>query len=273
MNKIVFYDRVENDHISRWLSGLVKYFKNKGYSIEYSHGIRYNSLENCKLLIMWNGAQDIHKPLIALAKNKNVPILFAECGFFPQSKFYYLDNKGINAQSSLMDDNLNWINNQHINNLNKLKNKYLAGRHWCGEENGQYILCPLQLESDTNIIKYAPYNKMQDFIHHCEMRFPNDKIVFKNHPVLPNLNYKTKNNNQLIKSGNFLDLAVDAKLVYGQTSTALLESALLGVPTEAIGHCWLRYHKSKKDQLLAALVDKQIPVGEDNLDYWISNYE
>ena len=60
--------------------------------------------------------------------------------------------------------------------------------------------------------------------------------------------------------------------VVGINSTCLLESALLGTPTEALGDGLLRAHGHQTERLLAALVDKQVPVGSAEIDYWLERY-
>jgi len=270
MDKIIFYDREPSDHIPRWLCGLIQYFQNRNFYIELCHRKQIPNFKDCKLFFIWNGAEEIHKSILDKAKQENIKTLFVECGFFPQKDYYYIDEKGINADASIMNDDFSWIKQEHFDKLDIFRKKYLNDYSW--KSPGKYILCPLQIDSDTNVIKNAPYKNMQSFIAHVEEKFPNDMILFKTHPVLANLNYKVGPNSSIIRGGNFLDIAQEAKLVYGQTSTALLESALMGVPTEAIGNCWLKQHKGNKQKLLAALIDKQIPVGENNLDYWIGKF-
>jgi hypothetical protein len=269
MSKLIIYDREINDHIPRWLNGLIEYFKNKNFEVELCHRKTIPDFANCKLFIIWNGSEPIHQPILNEARQNSVRILFAECAWFPQSKFYYLDENGINADCSLMDD-ISWVTDEHIKKLEQFKKNYIS--ELCWKSPGKYIIVPLQLDNDTNIIKNAPFKNMQSFINHAEESFPNDFILFKTHPVLPNLNYKVKGTNALVRNGNLLEFSQDAKLAYGQTSTALLETCLMGVPTIAIGNCFLSKHRGHETQLLAALIDRQIPVGEINLDYWMNKY-
>jgi len=270
MNKIIIYDREPQDHITRWLSGMIIYFKNKGFEIETCHKNTIPSFDNCKLFMVWNGSEPIHQQILNKAGQENIKILFIECGFFPQSKYFYIDELGINADASIMNDDLSWVSQEHLNKLELFRQAYLEGRKW--NSPGKYILCPLQLENDTNIVKNAPHIKMQDFINHVGRKYPDDFILFKTHPLMPNINYKVNGGNAIIRSGNFLDFAQNARLVYGQTSTALLETALMKVPTTAIGKCWLNQHKGNKEKLLAALIDRQIPIGSTDLDYWLGKY-
>jgi len=270
MDKVIIYDREPNDHIPRWLNGLLEYIRNKNLAIELCHGKKIPDFNNCKLFMIWNGTEPIHQNILNKAREHNIKTLFIECAWFPQSKFYYVDENGINADSSLMNDDFSWISGNHIDRLNEFSKKYLYDMLW--KAPGKYITVPLQLDNDTNIIKNAPFKNMQSFIDHVEQTFPDNFILFKTHPVLPNLSYRVKGTNVLVRSGSFLELSQEAKLVYGQTSTALLETCLMGVPTIAIGKCLLSKHRGNEKNLLAALVHKQIPVGETNLDYWLEKY-
>lgn len=270
MEKIIIFDREPMDHIPRWLSGLIVYLQNKGFQVETCHRNKIPDFSNCKLLMIWNGSEAIHQSILNRARQEEVKVLFVECAWFPQSKYYYIDDQGINANASIMYDDFSLITQEHLDKLELFRHAYLEGRKW--NSPGKYILCPLQIPTDTNIIKNSPFKDMQSFIKHVEEKFPDDFVLFKTHPLMPNINYKVHGGNALIRNGNFLDFAQGARLVYGQTSTALLETALMKVPTTAIGKCWLNQHKGNKEKLLAALIDLQIPVGETNLDYWMNKY-
>jgi hypothetical protein len=46
----------------------------------------------------------------------------------------------------------------------------------------------------------------------------------------------------------------------------------MGAPTEALGDGFLKAHAGKEELLLAALVDKLVPVGNSEIEYWVSRY-
>lgn len=264
---IIIYDRIAHDHIDHWLMGLLSYLKNKGFNVQCRYD-RFNydkDIKDCCAVMCWNGQQAIHEPIKYTCKKYDVPFWYVECAFFPQSKYYYLDKKGINASMSLMDDDLSWVTQEHIHQFNIFREKYLAGRKYNGR--GEYILAPLQIESDTNIIKHSQFKTMQAFIDYVENKYPNDKVLFKTHPVQHMLSYRTKY--PLIRNGQFLSLAQNAKLVVGINSTCLLESLMLGAPTIALGEGLVKKHSNNIEKLLAALVDIQIPINETNLDKWL----
>ena len=97
MKKILIYDRVANDHIPRWLGGLVEYLHNHGYVVDTMSGICCKSIADYDFIFMWNGELPIHRSIKAQAQKYSIPIIIVEVGFFPQSRYYILDSKGINA--------------------------------------------------------------------------------------------------------------------------------------------------------------------------------
>lgn len=261
----MIYDRVPNEHLG-WLKQFINYITRSGYQpvMSYYDSWKQQSMFDLKCAFVWNGTLKAHQPMLSALRDNNVPVFYVECGWFPQRQYYYLDTNGINANMSLMERGLDWIEQKHLDKLQEFRQKYVGQRRW--NRSNQYILCPLQLEGDTNILESSPFKRMQDFIDHTENKFKDKKVIFKTHPVKANLKYRTKL--PMITKGSFMDLAQNAELVYGINSTCLLETALMGVPTTSIGGGLMMQYKDKVEQLLAALVDMQIPIDESNLDYW-----
>ena len=218
-------------------------------------------------VFMWNGEGRQTKVIRAACREMGVPCTIVEVGYFPQSKFYVIDPQGINGSASLMHDSLDWIQEVHHKKLADIRESHLRGRKWKG--GGGYILIPLQLADDTNIVNNSDFTTMTQFIRHCETTFADKKLIFKRHPS-DKEEYQSAH--PIRVDGDFLDLAVNADSVYGINSTCLLESLLLGAPTEAIGKGFANAHKHQPEKLLAALADKQIPVGEKDISYWLEKY-
>ncbi|HBF23301.1 MAG TPA: hypothetical protein DDW23_05730 [Planctomycetes bacterium] len=216
---------------------------------------------------MWNGEEPNHSLIRSECAERGIPCSILEVGYFPQKSYFTIDPAGINATSSLMEDDLKWIGPKELEKKEALRKSYLKGRRWKGK--GDYILVPLQLKHDTNIRNNSEFLDMQQFIDFCEQQFPGKNLLFKRHPEDAE-NYKTQHT--LATSGDFLDLAMNAEAVIGINSTCLLESTLLGVPTEGIGKGFLSAHADNSENLLAALVDKQVPVNAKDMSYWINRY-
>jgi len=261
-------------HIPWWLNSFQTYLYEKGFSVCAANGPRFDdyfryAVDGCSHVFMWNGNLECYERLKNICNEKNIPYSVLEVGWFPQNNYYHFDNEGINASSSMMRDNFDWISENHLKKLDRFKDEYLGERKYSGKN--EYILCPLQLEDDTNIINHSPYSKMQDFIDHVENKFSDQKIIFKKHPKSKITNTVRNEKSSIIEEGDFLELAQDAELVYGINSTCLLESHMMDVPTESIGDGLLAAHKGNEKKLLAALVDKQIPINETKLDKWFGS--
>jgi len=288
--KVVLYDK-HGDHIRPWLPGLVQYLRDR-FEVEIWAGDffhRYKTIndarrgcrnkpfvrlrdfwlskvEGARHVFMWNGYGIACDTMKTACDDSGVARSVVEAAWFPQSASWFIDERGINAASSIMDDDLSWVGRKQIEKLKRLKRRYIKNKRWYGP--GQYVLVPLQLDNDTNIMLHSPFESMQDFIGHCEKRFKKDRLVFKAHPLAGD-QFSGMGNSELVRNGNFLVIAQYASRVYGINSTCLLESAMMGVPTTAIGDGYLKRHSKHPQKLLAALADKQIPVGEWDLDYWI----
>jgi len=288
--RVILHD-YHGDQLAPWLSGLITYLRKQGAQLEIvtkkswprflwrplhknAGGLSglaklwlRSKLGQVDHVFMWNGEDDSQQLLKKELAGAGVPCSILEVGYFPQKKYFTIDSHGINATSALIADDLTWIKQAHLEKLATHRMDYLAGRTWRG--GGGFILVPLQLAKDTNIRHNSNFSDMQEFIRHCENKFQGQKIIFKKHPRDAETYSST---HEIICDGDFLDLAQRAELIYGINSTCLLESSLLGAPTQAIGGGFLKAHAHQQELLLAALVDKQVPIDCEELNYWMQSY-
>lgn len=243
------------------------FLKRKALKFTIAKHVLAWEIERADHVFMWNGDFHAYLPLREVCKKTNTPCTIMEVGYFPQKDFLTLDSQGINANSSLMQDSLDWVTSRHIDNIDEVRANHLQGRQWIGD--GDYIAIPLQLAHDTNIVRHSDFNTMQEFIDHCEVKFPDHKLIFKRHPY-DKQEYTSRH--EIVTDGNFLDLAMHAELIYGINSTCLLETLLMNAPTQAIGNGFISAHKHQSNKLLAALIDKQIPISTTNMQYWVEKY-
>ncbi|MBD3407261.1 MAG: hypothetical protein GF411_14165 [Candidatus Lokiarchaeota archaeon] len=255
-------------HIHKWLLNLITYLRHNGIGVDYQ--TKFNGgvdmaerASKSDIVIIWNGEEECYLPTKLVCKENNIPCYIAEVGYFPQHKFFILDTVGINASSSLMNDDLSWITEKHMEKAKKRKVALMGKRKRIA---GDYTFVPLQYYRDTNITHHSPFKDMFSFINHVEMKFRGDNVIFKRHP-----RDKTIYNSKfpVVTSGSSIDYVLRCKNVYGINSTVLFEAALFGVPVESIGDGLLRAHRGNYDKIVAALVDREIPVNTTNLDYWI----
>lgn len=271
---VLIYTRYPH-HYSRWLANLGKFLRSCGFEVhikQFSPPRQFfeRMVPKCRHVIIWNGEEACHVPVKQICSQTGVPLSIAEVGYFPQSAFYILDKMGINANSELMLDTLDWVSEEMLLRADAFAAEYLGDRQW--SRCNRYILCPLQLEGDTNIRLHSPFKKMQQLVEHVEGQFPDKQIWFKTHPRALHQRLKVGTNSRVIRGGSILDIAVDAEVVVGVNSTSLLETTLMGIPTIALGSGLLKRHKGDERRLLAALIDKQIPVAEENVGYWLQKY-
>lgn len=263
------------NHFDHWLKSFASYLSRQGHKVIHRSGTVSNFwfeyvIPRCHHVFIWNGNEDHYLLVKDLCRRYHVPLSIMEVGYFPQKDHVIFDRKGINARSELMEDSLAWVGENHIDRAYKLSEAYLGSRKYSGKD--LYILVPLQLEQDTNIKNHSPYKSMQKFIDHTEEKFPDEKIIFKKHP-LDKSTYTVENpNNTIVTSGDILTIAQDAKLVYGINSTSLLETLLMQVPTIAIGEGFLKKHQDNTEKLIAALWDKQAHINEKDYQYWLHRY-
>lgn len=143
---------------------------------------------NPDFLLVWNGDFDdelrgCQPELIKKIQTMGIKVVFAEHGWLPQKGTFTLDNKGTNGGS------------EHIP-------KESLGEEICESSVmalldhyrqfvvdvpvSDYVFIPLQISSDTQIVKYSPHFKdMKRFVRFVVKRFPKSKKVFKVHPKDP----------------------------------------------------------------------------------------
>jgi len=260
-----------------WLPNFMRFFQARGCRVFHVSGRKALPFAFRKLVphmdhvFVWNGNREHERTLVSLCVKWQIPHSFLESGFFPQKNYYTLDRRGVNAKSELMEDDLSWVSDVHIRSLEQMRSAYIGSKRHRGS--GEYVLAPLQLEKDSVIVLHSPFKTMQAFIEHVEEKFPDRKIIFKTHPKDENAkSYRVSAKNALVHQGNFLEMVIDASLVYGINSTTLLEAALLGAPVVATGDGFLKQHAHQVEKLLAAVVDMQIPIEEKDISYWLEKY-
>lgn len=199
-------------------------------------------LKKCRFAFIWNGRQH-NAPLAGeLCRRRGIPHCYIEWGWLPQSETLTVDPRGMCDQSVLMED-LSWVSQKDVDVIlterQKLQQQYPL-------KPGGHVLVPLQIENDTSVLYTCNYATMDEFVDDVRAMYPSQKVVFRPHPK------STRRRPDMDSNGTWLEAAAGASAVVGLTSTCLLESALLGVPTFALGDCPLRHHsRSNVDRLLA----------------------
>jgi len=192
-------------------------------------------------IVIWNGLMDYQQGLIQLAKkyNPRQKFLFLEAGWFPQKGNYYQDLKGVNAASSIADSPPREATPEEAEEINRWKQVYRErhGNHTVCDKG--YYFVPLQLETDTNITLFSPFQTMERFL--CWILDNSDNgipIIVRPHPLDGSRQLNLRKLSPRIKIDNntsLQQLIAESKAVVGINSTVLLESLIYEKPTIALG--------------------------------------
>jgi len=218
------------------------------------------------IIFIWNGQDPGCDWIKSVCKAHNIKYLYAELGLLPQKNNWHIDPNGIIGKSSLCKE-LSWVDDEMIRKYEQYKETYIR-KNKLYYNPGEYILIPLQLEFDSAFYLYSGYARISDFIADMESKY--DKIIISPHPVRKDIRLYPKKA-KIIRDTPTIKLALKSKQVIGLTSTILYETSMLGIPTEAIGDCPMKYHKDDQIRLLAAVYHRQIPEETTDLTRWIND--
>tara|TARA_B100001778_G_C18592556_1_gene632991 strand:- start:1313 stop:2149 length:837 start_codon:yes stop_codon:yes gene_type:complete len=206
-------------------------------------------IKYAKLVVIWNGMQQLGPLVTNLCDMRNIPKCYIEWGMLPQKQTYFIDPTGFCGKSILCKD-ISWVNE---NDLVKLYETRLDLQDKYPISDEGYILVPLQIENDTQILQFTKYRNMEEFIKDIEYMYPNNKIIVKTHPQ--STAKRQFDRAVIAPQKDFMLLASRASLVVGLTSTTLYEAAILGKPVVALGDHPLRYNDFyNRDRVLAGIL-------------------
>lgn len=264
--KVVFLTWTDSFFVNQ-LRNLKLFHERRGDKVTF---VNFHSSEAKRVLngaeqvYIWNGAYGGNDgDVIHYAESVASNVTYCEIAWFPQSKFLYFDSEGTNGNSSLFDDPLDWLEEDDFRAAENLGVQYRDGRELTDDG---YILVPLQLPGDQQILRWSPYRWMGSFIRDTREKFNGRKLIFRRHP-------KDKKRYEDLNighegEGNLKDLICGADMVYGINSTVLLEAALMGKEVESIGKCLLNIGPSR-NHALAALVARQVPSDARDFTPWM----
>jgi hypothetical protein len=231
---------------------LIKNFANE-YNCDYSwEGIKNEifksatKIKYASFAVIWNGYQHAALSVSKICELRGIPKCYLEWGMLPQSDNFFVDPLGFCGKSILCKD-LSWVTKE---DTEKLYTKRIELQQQYPLNNEGYVLVPMQIENDTQVLHNSHYNNMEEFVSHVEYMYPNNRILVKSHPNSPK--QRNFSRAEYAVSNNFLELASKASVVVSISSTCLYESAMLGVPVIALGDHPLRLNKKDNiDKVLA----------------------
>ena len=218
----------------------------------------FDQVKNADLIVCWSRWQ-WHAPQVArLARLRGIPIWFFEQGFLAQKRHFLVDPTGHCGTASLCDD-LRWVTDRDRRGLEVVRRGL---REFYNPKLGDYVLVPYQVHNDATVLFDSPYNNMGELMREVRSRYPRVKIVGRPHPGGGNRTPPEGMTNVEVRKGpaDFLRDAAGAAAVVGCTSTCLIEAAVMGKPTVALGDCVLSaWDQARRDDALAGLLALNVP--------------
>ncbi len=170
--------------------------------------------------------------------------IYCEVGFLPQNKNVYFDPSGVHGHASLRNAQLSPLTEARKKELDSFRSSFTQREFirvkWDSIDIGdatkkermplfahEFIFVPLQLETDT-AFDLCPFENNQAIIAFIQASFPDDRVVFKVHPLDDNGTYKVDPPNILLPNTNrdLRDLICQSKAVVACNSTVILEALL-----------------------------------------------
>jgi hypothetical protein len=202
---------------------------------QYSSLITKFQPEHC---FIWNGKSPHLADFMKIAHQQGLErFYYMECGWFPQKGTIYFDPIGVNAASSIASKKFTVLSHEQERQLENWKREYFNKQSQSHTVKRQ-IFVPLQVDTDTNITLYSPFNSMKQFIEFLEEWIPADyKVILRPHP-LGNYTYPIESHkpNFKVDSASPINKLIDSsELTLGINSTVLLEALLREKPVLALG--------------------------------------
>jgi hypothetical protein len=246
------------DQLNIWLSKFVETFEVMGGVVSIKHSLQRvinEELTAASKIYMWNGSLPCFESIKQRLHKLNISFQYLECGFFPQSSYFYIDDEGINNRRSIANDPLLWVTQEMRESADTLRKAFFKNIQ---VDEQDFIFIPLQLAHDSNIQQNSRFkNGMQEFIDFIEDYYPNDKLLFKKHPKDLN-NYVTRKG--AFSQADSRELILQSRLIHGINSSVLFEAALAGKPLVAEGDCLLNHKFANHNTVISAIIATQISV-------------
>lgn len=209
-------------------------------------------VKHARMVLIWNGLQGGSCIIARACRRRAIPHAFFEWGLAPQGSTFSMDLTGF-CGDSFLNGPLGWVTNADLRAMRERRDA--LQRQYPLEDEG-FVLVPLQIHNDTQIIYNSPYQNMDQMLAHVRRSFPGMRIVVRPHPK--SANKRVPDGFETGSGGSFYDWARRASAVVGITSTCLWESALLGKPVFALGDHPLRTHALDPDRALAGALAMRV---------------
>ncbi|MCR4297086.1 MAG: hypothetical protein NUW21_16260, partial [Elusimicrobia bacterium] len=124
----------------------------------------------------------------AECRARGIAVLHCEMAWFPQIDTVYFDWDGVNGASSILRAPLPRLTAGRRRELESFLACYhalMADAPPPPDFPRDFILAPLQVETDSSLVRYSPVSCMSEFVGMAREVFPGETIVVRRHPKSP----------------------------------------------------------------------------------------
>jgi len=253
MRVVLCLDRRNRRPYKFFYDSLVEFYKSHGYEARQVRLINPNLYADVMALnpdvcVIWNGYSSTYSDHVQKLRKTGMKLVFHEIAWFPQSETMYIDSNGMLGDAIKEEIPSNYDKSawekQRAEYLNEVSSLYTTSRQALDKRivcrpNGKlpndFILVPGQLERDISTRHFSKIHTMQKLVDLVARFLPDEKIVYRAHPVDRDQKLKLPKNVTVINDTPLYETINKAKVVVGINSTVLLESLLLRKPTFAFG--------------------------------------
>jgi len=215
-------------------------------------------------LFVWNGSLADQKRAVALAESMRLRVMRAELGWLPQHKTLYFDTRGTGPDSTLAD----WVPRRLLTDAEeaalkaRLREYRRCLRQYISPSlpdvtlEPPFVLVPLQVEDDSQIVHFSKFDSMQPFIDRVASMRPNKRLVFKLHPRAGKGKsaYRWPEGCAVVSSG-LAELLEKCDEVITINSTVGIEAMAHGKPVTALGRAfWSAWTRGRGSARLRAFL-------------------
>jgi len=188
-------------------------------------------------------------------------VFYMEVGYLSQRSHYIVSKNGSVGGDLLKGEVVPQITSDDETYLQNFFDRYAPSAK-IGDR-GHQVSGFMQVAKDYAIAKHSPFVNMQEVIDEADRRWPDEKIVWKVHPLQRRVAVKTKE--PIYRGATIWHHIAKSKFCIAANSTALFEAALAGRDVVALGQSPLSRPEGAR-AVVREVLRRQIPVGEIDIE-------
>jgi hypothetical protein len=180
---------------------------------------------------IWNGTQ--YAATASRLRDRGIVVVFCELGWFPQAPTFYFDTSGVGGFSSIRHHPVSSFSIHP--DFYHFRNEYVGKRRNMVCKHLNFVLLPLQLELDSNILFFSKFKTMESFIAYVSESLPDATLIARPHPLDKEREWPAFHNVHIDSSSPLDSLIASCSAVVGINSTVLYEALMFEKPVFALG--------------------------------------